>query len=225
MKRGPLFQKVQNHFRGNRFRIVEETIRQILDENGEVRILDCGGRADYWERLSIDLRPRVHITVLNFQSEIDLYPTKQGDLQLEEVAGDACDMPEYSDKSFDLTHSNSVIEHVGSYQNMKRFADETQRVGKRYFVQTPNFWFLVDPHYGVPFIHWLPDSLKIAAFTSMNVGYAQKCSFEDAMVRVDHTRIISFGMLRKLFPNGKIRRERLFGLPKSLMAIGPLKAK
>jgi hypothetical protein len=29
-------------------------------------------------------------------------------------------------------------------------------VADRYFVQAPNWWFPVDPHYLVPGIHWLP---------------------------------------------------------------------
>lgn len=220
MKRGPLFQKIQSHFRTRRFQLVEGMIRQILSEKAEMTILDCGGRADYWERLPAELRSRVKITVLNFQSEIDLYPTEQGDLRIEEVVGDACNMPQYADQSFDLAHSNSVIEHVGSYQNMQRFADETRRVGRRFFVQTPNFWFPVDPHYGVPFVHWLPDSVKVALFTRVNVGYSKKCSFADAVAQIDHTKIISGRMMRAFFPGAEIRHERLLGLAKSLMAVG-----
>jgi hypothetical protein len=40
-------------------------------------------------------------------------------------------------------------------------ARETVQVGRSYYLQTPNFWFPLEPHYGVPFIHWLPDTALV----------------------------------------------------------------
>ena len=219
MKRGAIFRSLQKRFRSGRFVMVEKIIRDILKVKDEVTILDCGGRADYWEYLPEDLRTRTLITILNFRSELDLYQTAQSDLRVIEVEGDACNMPQYTDKAFDLVHSNSVIEHVGSYKNMRKFADETRRVGVGYYMQTPNFWFPVDPHYAVPFFHWLPDCTRAHLFTVVNVGYARKCEFNDALEWVDGTKIISSGTVRKLFPDAAIRKERILGLAKSTMAI------
>ena len=112
-----------------------------------------------------------------------------------------------------------MIEHVGSYQNMKRYADEARRVGKGHYIQTPNYWFPIEPHYGVPFVHWLVDPWRAWLFTHCNIGYARKCSFESAINRIDHTRIISAFMLQKFFPQSRIRRERVFLLTKSITAI------
>ncbi|WP_255695553.1 methyltransferase domain-containing protein [Rhodohalobacter sp. 614A] len=58
--------------------------------------------------------------------------------QFQYVQGDALDMHMFEDKSFDVVFSNSVIEHVGSFENQRRFADEVRRVGKAYWVQTPD---------------------------------------------------------------------------------------
>jgi Methyltransferase domain len=218
MKRGKLFRMLQSRFRARRFKVLETMIRDILTRQEEVTILDAGGRSDYWMMLPPDLRERTRITVLNFASELELYPEDQGNLRIEEVVGDACNMPQYANGSYDLVHSNSVIEHVGSYQNMKRFADETRRVGKSYYMQTPNFWFPIDPHYGVPFFHWLPDSARIALFETVNVGYARKTDFASALVNVDHTRIISRRMVRKLFPDARITSEKVLFAAKSTMA-------
>ena len=159
--------------------------------------------------------------MLNFASELALYPETAPDVQIDCVVGDACDMPQFADDQFDLVHSNSVIEHVGSYQNMRRFSEETRRVGRAYFVQTPNFGFPIEPHYGMPLVHWLPDTVKIWAFSRFTLGYAPRCSFEQA--RVDHTKIISAGMLRALFHDAQLQRERFGPLTKSLMAIRPAK--
>ncbi|MEM2045934.1 MAG: class I SAM-dependent methyltransferase, partial [Candidatus Bathyarchaeia archaeon] len=61
-------------------------------------------------------------------------------LDVEWIIGDARCMP-FKDKSFDVVFSNSVIEHVGNYDDQKMCAEEIRRVGKCYFVQTPNFYF------------------------------------------------------------------------------------
>lgn len=219
MKRGKLFHKLQKHFRKKRFEIFDGLLRKILETQSEVSVLDTGGRPDYWEILAPDLRKRVKITCLNFQSELDAYSELSQDLQVVSVVGDACDMPEFSENTFDVVHSNSVIEHVGSYQNMKRYADEARRVGKSYYIQTPNYWFPIEPHYGVPFFHWLPDTWRIWLFMHANVGYARKCSFEASLTRLDHTRIISAFMMKNFFPEAQIRREWLLVFPKSVIAL------
>lgn len=219
MKRGKLFFKLQERFRKKRFEVLDALLRDLLKTQSEVSILDTGGRPGYWEILAPDLRDRVRITCLNFQSELKTYPELSKDLLIVSVVGDACDMPEFSDASFDVVHSNSVIEHVGSYQNMRRFADEARRVGRYYYVQTPNYWFPVEPHYGVPFFHWLPDTWRIWFFTRMNVGYAKKCTFEVALPRVDHTRIISPFLMQEFFPDAKIKKERVLGFPKSIIVM------
>jgi hypothetical protein len=219
MKRGRIFYKLQTHFRKKRFEILDALLREILETQPEVNILDAGGRPDYWKILPPDLKDRVKITCLNFQSELDTYSEPDQNFQVLSVVGDACDMPQYQDDAFDIVHSNSVNEHVGSYQNMKRFADEVRRVGKSYYVQTPNYWFPIEPHYGVPFFHWLPDTWRIWFFTRINVGFARKCSFDVALPRVDHTRMISAFLMRGFFPDAQIRRERVLLLPKSIIAL------
>ena len=56
------------------------------------------------------------------------------------VSGDGCQLP-FADQSFEIVFSNSVIEHVGTPAQQRRFADEVRRVGKRYWVQTPTAGF------------------------------------------------------------------------------------
>jgi SAM-dependent methyltransferase len=62
----------------------------------------------------------------------------------------------FVDKSFDVVYSNAVIEHVGSRKNQQDFIDEILRVGKNFFITTPNRWFPVEHHTHVPFLHFLP---------------------------------------------------------------------
>lgn len=220
IEHGSWFKWLQNRFRARRFRTIERIISELLEGREEIRILDIGGRGVYWDALPMHLRKRVDITVLNFASELRAFSSSSQDLRINHVVGDACDMPQYGDGAFDLAHSNSVIEHVGSLGNMARFSRELQRVGRIHYVQTPNFWFPIDPHYAVPLIHWLPDQTRLWLHTRITIGYAPKCSFEDALMRIDHTRMIGRRMMATLFPASKLVNERFFGLVKSITAIG-----
>jgi hypothetical protein len=207
-------------FRKRRFAHIEALIRAVLAERDQARILDIGGTTRYWALLDPALRSRVQLTVLNVQSELDLHRAAEDlGIACEEVAGDGCAMPQYADGSFDIAHSNSVIEHVGSYSNMIRFAAETRRVGRAYYVQTPYLWFPLEPHYRVPFLHWLPDALRISLHSSMNLGYARRCDYLEAMRRADRVRIVDRALMRALFPDGELVRERYMLMTKSITCL------
>jgi len=75
--------------------------------------------------------------------------------QIAYVQGDACALP-FPDESFDVVHSNAVIEHVGGRERQAAFVDEALRVGRRVFLTTPNRWFPVEVHTRLPLVHWLP---------------------------------------------------------------------
>ena len=68
--------------------------------------------------------------------------------------GDATAMP-FRDKEFPLAFSSSVIEHIPKALQAK-FASEVARVADRYYVQTPNRYFPIEPHYQLPLFHFLP---------------------------------------------------------------------
>jgi len=76
--------------------------------------------------------------------------------QIAYVRGDACALP-FPDSSFDIVHSNAVIEHVGGRELQATFVREALRVGRRVFLTTPNRWFPVEVHTKLPLVHWLPD--------------------------------------------------------------------
>lgn len=221
--RGKLFHKVQDRFRSRRFQAFKSLLDEALAHTDRVRILDVGGSPTYWNMLDPSYDDKVEIHCLNFDSEFGKYAGLRETIHLENVVGDGCAMPQYEDGSFDISHSNSVIEHVGSLQKMAEFAAETRRVGRAYYMQTPNFWFPLEPHYMLPLIHWLPDAAKIAIFTNVSMGYAARVPFEDALKRIDHTRMLSARMMRHLYPDAEIRFERFLLLRKSITAIRRLK--
>ena len=75
--------------------------------------------------------------------------------EIEAVVGDARDLP-WPDKYFDAVYCNAVIEHLGDFENQKKMAAEIMRVGKRWFVTTPNRWYSFEFHLRLPFVTWLP---------------------------------------------------------------------
>ena len=124
------------------------------------------------------------------------------------VEADARALP-FEDGSFDIAYSNSVIEHLDP-GDRERFAGEIRRVAGRYLVQTPNRWFPVEPHVLLPGFQFLPKSARRRLW---RLGVS-KDEFADI-------RLLDATELRRLFPDAVIVRERLGGLTKSLIAIGP----
>lgn len=72
------------------------------------------------------------------------------------------DLP-YADGFFDIVLSNHVIEHVGDTDAQLHHLHELRRVMKRGgigYLAVPNRWMLVEPHYRLAFLSWLPESFR-----------------------------------------------------------------
>jgi hypothetical protein len=203
-----------NYFRRKRARIFGQIIDRIIAEKGSVTVLDLGGTLKYWQRLPSLWRYRpVHITITNIVGK------RGGNDQFRYAVGDACNMAEFSDGEFDVVHSNSVIEHVGHWDEQVRMASEVRRLGKYYYLQTPNVYFPIEPHYRLPILHWLPESWRAEALRHIKGQLPPNASFDQAMRRVQGTNLLTAHQLRSLFPDAKIIRERILGITKSLIAI------
>jgi SAM-dependent methyltransferase len=124
--------------------------------------------------------------------------------------GDGTRLP-FEDGAFPVVFSNSVIEHVPR-ELQRSFADEIRRVSERYYVQTPNRFFPIEPHYQLPLVQFLPRRVLFALSRRFNIGWMRKGEWEEI-------HLLSASDLRSLFPDGEIHRERLLGLTKSLMAV------
>ncbi len=183
----------------------------------ETHILDVGGLPDYWQALPV--QPRV--TLLNM-------PRAESELPAGErwVAGDGKCLP-FADRSFDIVFSNSVIEHVGDATSQRQFAREVARVGRGYWIQTPNRRFPVEQHLLTPFIHWLPQRCQRALVPHCTVwGALAPASPDRRRFYFDHylaeIRLLDSRELQSLFPGARLIRERFLGLTKSLIAMRPV---
>jgi hypothetical protein len=136
------------------------------------------------------------------------------------LAGDACRLDDFADQSVDVVFSNSVIEHLGTWANQQRMADEIRRVGKTYFVQTPNFYFPVEPHFLCPLFHWLPFPARLWLIRHCSLGnITRKPSRAEAVKTLGEFRLLKKSEVRALFPEADLHGERLLGLTKSYIAV------
>jgi hypothetical protein len=185
-----------------------------LGITASTRILDIGGTPECWSLLPI--RPR--LVLLNT-------PRAGEDLAAAEgwVAGDGRCLP-FRDRSFDIVFSNSVIEHVGDSRSQEAFAREVARVGRAFWVQTPNRWFPVEQHLLTPFLHWLPKSWQRVLAPRVTVwGLLTRTTPDRRRFYFEHylseIRLLGPHEFARLFPGARLIRERFLGMTKSLIAV------
>jgi hypothetical protein len=179
-----------------------------------LRILDVGGTQEFWDMMGWEALGNVQVTLLNLAAQ----PVSS--TRFESVAGDARDLSRYADSRFDVVFSNSVIEHLGpDVADQKRMADEIRRVGKRYFVQTPNRYFPLEPHFLMPAFQFYPLGLRVWLVSNFNVGWYKRIPDKaKARREVESISLLSRGDLRRLFPGADIYEEKVAGLTKSFVA-------
>ena len=178
------------------------------------RILDVGGAPDTWELLA----ENPQVTLLNTPRTKEEMSRAAG-----WVAGDGRALP-FADGAFDIVFSNSVIEHVGDWASQQRFAGEVMRVGRGFWVQTPNRRFPVEQHLLTPLVHWLPPAWQgriVKRGTVWEWITRPAPDRREFYLRhyLDEVRLLDARQVSQLFPGAAILRERFFGWTKSLVAM------
>jgi hypothetical protein len=215
----PLRHSPRSAFRDRRlFDHVMPIIRSLQPRDGAIRILDIGGAAPYWAAARDELRTLgCKIVLLNQSAELGVTEFMDDHMSFE--IGDAR-ATDYADGAFDFVHSSSVIEHVGSWLDMRAMAGEIRRLAPVYYVQTPYFWFPYEPHYKKPFFHWLPEQVRARWMMAKRFpSWPQAPSVLHAVEWVQRAALLDRLQFQALFPDAKIVNERVMGLTKSLMAI------
>lgn len=199
-----------NRFRKKRGRALREQIESLVALYGrDIRILDVGGRPDYWANVGLEGIERIDLVNID---EGELGRAYSGDAPeglFQHRIGDACDLRDYADQSVDLVHSNSVIEHVGGWRTMQAMAEEMMRVGRAGWMQTPAWEFPVEPHHRMPFGHWFG---KPAQAWSMSFSFDARIRRYDRDRRrreVEKINLLSRGEVRDLFPGRPLKVERV----------------
>ena len=205
-----------------RFAPVADLIRELHAAGGGrvVRVLDAGGFDDFWKALPDELLARCRVTLLD--PGLKKPPRDARDPRFAYESGDVCDLSRWRTGEFDLAFSQGTLDHLGLYANQERFAAELRRVGRRYAVRAPNYWFPVDPDYRAPLWQYLPVRVRAALVRRFRIGQIDRATCDaDAAKWVEESRLVTAAELRALLPDGRIVRERLCGLTKSFCVLGP----
>ncbi len=207
-----------NRFRRRRGLVLGRLIAQIASsEQRGIRILDVGGRPGYWDNVALGPGPVAEIVLLNQdRTELDGPGGLSGSHDIfTTLQGDARDLGLFDDGSFDLVHSNSVIEHVGNWPDMCAMASETRRVGRSGWIQTPAWEFPFEPHFRVPVAHWLGRPVQRGLLRFSLDPNIRRQSFSARRSAIDRVNLLTRREVQRLFPGEEIFIERLALLPKS----------
>jgi hypothetical protein len=203
---------LSNRLRSKRFGLFNRLLSTLPTP---VKIIDIGGRVTTWKNAGFcaDSFQKVFITILNPEAASSAYP------HIQYTPGDACDLSQFRDHEFDIVFSNSVIEHVGDFDAQHRMADEVRRVGKRYFVQTPNYYFPIEPHFLVPGFQFFPLSFKVFLIRHFTLGRRPKVPEPEAALQMAKSvRLLTRKEVSELFPEAQVYEEKFLGLTKSFVA-------
>ena len=206
---------IVNKWRRKRFSVFTQLVKGLPKP---VKILDVGGTENFWVQMGFTGNNDALITLLNTKQINTSY------INFTYTYGDARDLKAYVDNEFDVVFSNSVIEHVGDFNDQQKMANEIRRVGKKYYLQTPNYYFPIEPHFLFPFFQFLPMEVKVFLTMKFKLGWFEKCiTKNEAMELVNSIRLLKRNEIEMLFPDGRILKEKVFGLTKSFMVVNKSK--
>lgn len=180
------------------------------------KICDLGGSRHFWQKLNLNIEPSQIIVYNISDAETDsIAGGAEADIRV--VLYDGKCIP-VEDGAFDLLVCNSVLEHVPRAQRTA-LASEMRRVAKRVFCQTPAYEFPIEPHFIIPFIHWLPRRL---GFQFAKISPWRLISRPTAATLSSYwwdTQLLNRREILEIFPFANILNERVLGLTKSYYII------
>ena len=201
---------VSHRLREKRFALFSEFCSKLKKP---VSILDLGGSDYHWRNSRFRDNKNFHITIVN---------TEQQNIKdirnMSFIKKDVKDLDYFDDSEFDLVYSNSLFEHINNFEDQKKLAWEIQRIGKHYFIQTPNYYFPVEPHFLFPFFQFLPEAARTKLIMKYDLGWFRKQESESkARELAASVRLLKKSELKKMFPGGKFFTEKYLLLNKSFI--------
>jgi hypothetical protein len=203
-----IYSKISPLFRRRRM----EQFLELMRPGATTPVLDLGGYPWEW------LEARVSFPVV--MPNVDVPPGLEVfQPQFTMLHADATALP-VRDQEFEVVYSNSVIEHLGTWDRQLAFAREARRTGRKLWVQTPARSFPFEPHLMAPFVHYFSKGIQsrfVRWFTLWGLLTRPSRARVEGMLR--ELRLLSYQEMQALFPDCQILRERFLGLTKSYIAV------
>lgn len=203
-----------------------ELFRELLQPTASDRILDLG--SEEGDHIAATIPFRENVTIADIDPEALARGCERHGFATA-LLDESGRLP-FPDGHFDIVFCSSVIEHVtipkddlervrssrafadASFARQRQFADEIRRVGRRYFVQTPNKWYPVESHTWLPLpVVLLPRELQLRTIAWTNRWWIKRTAAD--------FHLLTAQSLAQLFPEAEIVRERTAGVTKSLIAV------
>jgi SAM-dependent methyltransferase len=205
-----------------------EILARHITLNPAWRVLDLGGgTGKHIHEIFPD-----HRNVLIADLRQDALEAARRDFGYETVEIDGSGRLPFGDEEFDLVFCSSVIEHVTgpkddtikinetrafkatALRHQYGFAAEIRRVSKRYFVQTPHKYFVIESH------SWLPGAIVfLNRPAQVRLLHAVAKSGVWPKTTDPDWHLLTPRDMHAMFPEAEIAIEHSMGLPKSIMAI------
>lgn len=128
----------------------------------------------------------------------------------------------FPDEYFDVILSNHVIEHVGdtSAQLVLREISRVIKTNGVGYIASPNRWQLIEPHYRLIFLSWLPKPLRSHYLRLCRKGCDYDCQplslgeldslLRKAGLRWQHLEVEAIHIMAKIEPNLALRIVQCF---------------
>jgi hypothetical protein len=98
-------------------------------------------------------------------------------------------------------------------------AREVRRLAPAYWIQTPNYWFPMEPHFLVPGWQYLPERVRVEILTRRGVGWMGRTPDRaKAQEVIREVRLLRQRELKRMFSDATLIPERFGGLVKSWTA-------
>jgi hypothetical protein len=201
-----LLKALSHKSRSRKFELLDAVFVPRPDD----RVLDIGASGEVFLRYSLeDVYPHPERIVAGGNELHQIVSARQYYPLPRYAVFDGCTLP-FPDQSFDLVFSNAVIEHILGPGRQEHFAREVMRVGKSWFVTTPNYWYPFESHYHLPFIQFLPRAAQRE--------YNRLLGTHISKGTVQELALLSARQLRALFPKAHIAKVRVTFWPETLVA-------
>jgi len=111
---------LSSKFRRKRFKIFQAYLAKVAITNP--KILDVGGTEDYWNNINLVFGTSFQPIINNISKD----ELNQGNFS--GILDDGKCLSSVKDNTFDIAYSNSVIEHLSTFEEQQEMANNLQRV-------------------------------------------------------------------------------------------------